>query len=94
MEHLTICKYEAENREQLLRRHFLGAASDENRQNVIFDLKRREAQLQILVIMQILLNWGVDETKFLRRSLKKQEEVQKKTHKPSLVRKKSKAIKK
>lgn len=90
---VEINKYEAENQSLLLQKHYSASLTDEARDKVIFDLKRREAQLQILVVMQLLLAWEVDESLFLSTNGSKQEKLSKKQNKKALVRKKSKSKK-
>ncbi|PVH17799.1 uncharacterized protein CXQ87_000697 [Candidozyma duobushaemuli] len=92
-ETMEINKYEAENQKLLLQKHFTFSMSDEARNRVIFDLKRREAQLQILLVMQLLLTWEVDEASFLASNAKLQEKMNRKVTKKSLVRRKSKTKK-
>lgn len=92
-EPLKINQYESENQEFLLQKYYSAIVADETRDKVVFDLKRREAQLQILVIMQLLLAWKVDEDSFLKTNSKQQEKLNKKLNKRSLVRKKSKTKK-
>lgn len=59
---------------------------------LVLELKVREAQLQILVVLDLIFAWGVEEESFLSEGLKQQEkEFRKlqKLNKQSLVRKKS-----
>lgn len=59
---------------------------------LVLELKVREAQLQILVVLDLISSWGVEEELFLSRGLKQQEKQFRKLqklNKQSLVRKKS-----
>ncbi|KSA01863.1 uncharacterized protein AC631_02396 [Debaryomyces fabryi] len=66
--------------------------SENNNLSFVFDLKVREAQLQILILLELLDCWQVVESDFLATNLKRQEKEEKqktKQKKKSLVRKKS-----
>lgn len=67
-------------------------SSDDNNLSFALDLKVREAQLQILILLELLDCWQVVESDFLATNLKRQEKEEKqmtKQKKKSLVRKKS-----
>ncbi|ODV79325.1 SLD3-domain-containing protein [Suhomyces tanzawaensis NRRL Y-17324] len=67
-------------------------SNEEIGQKLFLELKIREAQLQILVIFEILRIWKVSETEYLEKCLKKQKkDIAKKSKeaKQSLVRKKN-----
>ncbi|CUM48209.1 unnamed protein product [Debaryomyces tyrocola] len=67
-------------------------SSDDSNLSFALDLKVREAQLQILILLELLDCWQVVESDFLAMNLKRQEKEEKqmtKQKKKSLVRKKS-----
>lgn len=67
-------------------------SSDDSNLSFALDLKVREAQLQILILLELLDCWQVVESDFLATNLKRQEKEEKqmkKQKKKSLVRKKS-----
>lgn len=63
----------------------------ENDLAFVLEIKIREAQLQILVLLEVLDCWKISESEFIDINLKRQEdnETKKKKRKKSLVRKKS-----
>ncbi|KAI5961633.1 uncharacterized protein KGF55_003950 [Candida pseudojiufengensis] len=96
----NICEYEMNHRSNFMVKNGIrvteekieGITTDQV-QNYILDLKIREAQLQIILIFEFLLNFQIDEEEFLKVNSKRQESMMKKTQenqKPSLVRSKRK----
>lgn len=70
---------------------------ENNNISFVFDFKVREAQLQILILLELLDCWQIVESDFLATNLKRQEKEEKqkkKQKKKSLVRKKSITAKK
>lgn len=90
---LQVDKFEADNRRLLIEKSGYPGLAAEAKDKVILDLKRREAQLQLLVIMQLLLTWGIEESLFLSDNLKQQEKIDNKRQKKLLVRRKTKSQK-
>lgn len=85
-----------ENKDPELRDKF--SISDEEKLQVfVLELKLREAQLQVLIILELLSSWKISEQEFLSANLKRQEKELKRKNresKQSLVRKKKSKPKK
>lgn len=79
-------KYEAENRENFVSKHLSSSSNEELIRKLVLDLKIREAHLQILVLMELMLCWPIDEEQFLTEMPKKQAKMASKNQKQSLVR--------
>ncbi|OVF08974.1 hypothetical protein A9F13_06g01023 [Clavispora lusitaniae] len=87
-ESAPISIYEQQSREFFMKNHIAGSTKEDIIRKVVLELKTREAQLQILILMELILCWGKDETSFLIDNAKVQEKKAKKIRKPSLVRRK------
>lgn len=83
---LRILKFEHENQQVFASRHYVELASESKFDKLVMQLKIREAQLQILVLMELLLCLNIDEADFLRSNAKNVEKQNALSKKPSLVR--------
>lgn len=83
-------KFERENQLHFASRHYDDLLNDQKLDGLVMDLKIREAQLQVLVIMEFLLCSKIDETLFLESNAKRQEKENQAKGKRSLVRKRNK----
>lgn len=81
-------KYEAENRQSFVSKHLGGSSNEESIRKLVLELKIREAHLQILVLMELMLCWPIDEEQFLLEMPRKQAKLASKNLKQSLVRRK------
>lgn len=82
-------QYELENQKIFVSKHFSEKPKEELQGKLILELKIREAELQILVLMELLLSCEIDETKFLTENLNKQNKEYSKKRKLTLVRRKN-----
>lgn len=85
---ITVSIYEQQNRDLFINKNSTDLRKEEPLRKFVFELKIREAQLQILLLMELLLCWGKDEVSFLEENAKIQEKKAKKSLKVSLVRSK------
>ena len=65
---------ERDNQAQFAAAHAHELADDTQRERLVLDLKVREAQLQILVVLECVLCTHEDETEFLQRNARRQEQ--------------------
>lgn len=65
---------ERDNQAQFAAAHAHEFADDAQRERLVLDLKVREAQLQILVVLECVLCTHEDETEFLQRNARRQEQ--------------------
>lgn len=79
-------KYEAENRRLFAEKHLFGSLNEEVMRKFVLELKIREAQLQILVLMELMLVWPIDEEQFLHDGPLAHAKTAAKAKKTSLVR--------
>lgn len=54
--------YEAENGRLFVERHLDDLANEETQRKLVLELKIREAQLQVLILMELMLAWPIDDT--------------------------------
>lgn len=83
---LAVSKYEQRYRDLFISNNSVNLSKEESLRQFVFELKIREAQLQILLLMELLLCWGKDETTFLKENANIQEKRAKKSLKLTLVR--------
>lgn len=79
--------FERENQKQFLLKNLDDLLHEAKMEKLVLELKIREAQLQLLVLMELLLVWGINEQEFLEKNSAKQTKAAAKKLKPSLVRK-------
>lgn len=87
---LHLNNYEIESQKRFISAYATSAISDDQRLSLLLKLKIREAQLQLLVIMELITALKIDEITFLKQHKKKGEEDTKqyrKANKSLLVRK-------
>lgn len=87
---MHVLKFEHENQQHFVSRHYDDLMTAQKLEKLVMDLKIREAQLQVLVIMEFLLCLKIDETKFLENNAHRQEKENQTKAKRSLVRKRTK----
>lgn len=87
---IHLLKFERENQQHFVSRHYDDLSNDEKLEKLVMDLKIREAQLQVLVIMEVLLCSKINESNFLDGNAKQQEKENQTKAKRSLVRKRNK----
>lgn len=83
---LNLLKFEQENQECFVSRNFDELEKDANFESLVLDLKIREAQLQILVIVELLVSMDVDQSSFVNISSAIKKSSLTKKRKKSLVR--------
>lgn len=83
-------KYELENQELFASKHFAMKPNEDALGKLILELKIREAQLQMLVLMELLVSWEIDEVAFMKNNLEKQEKEHSRKRKLTLIRRKPK----
>lgn len=81
-------EYEAKSRENFVSKHLSNSSNEKLIRKLVLELKIREAHLQILVLMELVLCWPIDEEQFLTEMAKKQAKMASKNQKQSLVRRK------
>ncbi|KAM9937317.1 hypothetical protein OXX80_003160 [Metschnikowia pulcherrima] len=79
-------RFEQENQALFASKHHDELSKEDSMENLVLELKVREAQLQILLLLEILVCSQVDEDAFLDTSQKQPERPKK--SKPSLIRRK------
>lgn len=85
---VSVSSYEQQNRDLFISKNSDELGKEESLRKFVLELRIREAQLQILLLMELLLCWGKEEVAFLEENAKIQEKKAKKTQKKSLVRSK------
>ncbi|GEQ68615.1 hypothetical protein JCM33374_g2283 [Metschnikowia sp. JCM 33374] len=85
---ISMTRFEIENQSLLVSKHYQEIKNDELLETLVLDLKIREAQLQILLLLEIVICSNVDEESFLKENSKKQEQAITKKKKPTLIRRK------
>lgn len=88
-QHSVISETEKENQNLFLAKYFTDMTNEEKIERLVLELKIREAQLQLLILMELLHVSTIDEESFLQKGNAKQAEAMAKMR-PSLVRKKKK----
>lgn len=84
----SVFKYEAENRQLFISKNLPDSRNEELLRKLVLELKIREAQLQILVLMELMLAWPIEEEAFLVEAPLKHAKSALKSQKQSLVRRK------
>ncbi|WPK26321.1 hypothetical protein PUMCH_003672 [Australozyma saopauloensis] len=87
---LHILTFEKENQKIFFSRYYDDLSQELKFDNLVMDLKVREAQLQIIVLLEILLCSEILEAEFLELNSLKQEKANISHSKPSLVRRRKK----
>lgn len=89
---LKLSHFEAENQAMLVSKHHPETTKPELLETLVLELKIREAQLQILLLLEILICSQIDEKSFLDSNAKSQEKTMAKKKKPALIRRKKNKV--
>ncbi|OBA22768.1 hypothetical protein METBIDRAFT_36292, partial [Metschnikowia bicuspidata var. bicuspidata NRRL YB-4993] len=87
-----MCPFEAENQALFVSKHYEQTTKDELLEHLVLELKIREAQIQIVLLLEIILCMAVDEADFLDTGRRQQAQAAASKRKPALIRRKKKKV--